>query len=236
MLLNKSILGGAISVCQVDKEFSQLNCICIEPDGTIAAMNKMVIYAAEPVVSSVAATIPFGDKTKLPSRVILSAEGATQLFKAIQPDKLFKGLLEHVSITLGDAGAITCEVRDGQRSHTINLRALRQDFPAWRELFSGLYDEKVSRIVYNRKRMSAAITSLEQACKYDGSFSPIFSLSCSGDRILWRCQNELTGQRVMALFKPSQITEEWPMFNSWESSIIAAPKLIFKRKVVNNGN
>jgi hypothetical protein len=232
MLINKSILGGALAVCQVDKEFPQLNCVCIEPDGTIVARNKMVLYAAEPVLPAQAAKVPFGDKEPLKERIILNAEGAQQVFKAIQPDKLFRGTLEHAALTLQiDLQGVLCEVRDGQRTHTLNLRRIRQDFGEWRSLFRETYSNRkpLNEIVFNRKRLGAALAAIEAACRYDGSFSPLFAECAAGNRMLWRAQNELTGQRVLVLFTHAEINEKWPELDAWEQMLAKGPKPIFTR-------
>ena len=225
MIVNKAALGGALSICYADKDYPQLDCVCIEPDGTIVAINKHCIYCAEPVLASVVSRLPF-TKFGAPSvRVVLSSSAAIKLYKAIVVDRTFKGLLEHASLDVGAGGAIGCELRDGKGTHALNLRALRSEYFDWKKSLDGTSHPAVGhQTVYNRKRLNYAVQAVESACKYDGSFAPVF-VEHTGAGVLWRAINELTGQRVLILFKDSKIKQEWPALTPWEHSVLA-PKPI----------
>jgi hypothetical protein len=231
VLINKSMLAGALAVCRPDKEYPLLNCVCIEPDGTIVAMNKMLLYAAQPVTKDMAARVPLDHKEPLTERVILSADTATELHKAIPQDRLFKGLMEHASLSLGDTQTVHAEIKDGQVTRTLKLFKLRQNYVEWKPVFRNTFSQRmgVENFVYNRKRLVAAVQALEASCKYNGEFAPVFSQYSKTGRLLWRSINELTGQHVLMTFDTAEMLQEMPPLNTWEGQIMHTGMVLKKR-------
>ena len=136
MLINKSILQGALNICKVDK-----SPVFIDKDGTVISLNKMVLYVAEPVVQEIA----FGSKEPLEEQVIISATTAEQIIKAIPKDTLFKGRLEHADILVKGLD-IDVNVRDGQREHSISLRRISRSFIDYKQVLRETYESRGERL------------------------------------------------------------------------------------------
>ena len=219
MYINKNMLAGAISMCKADKEFPIYNYVLIEKDGTIVSINQMVLFIGQSVIQE----IPFGDKNNLKENIVISCESAEKIVKAIPADRLFKGILEHASLTL-DNDNIKVEIKSGKSSHFLTIKNIKKEFIDWRKFIKQVYAEKRSAqsFVYNRLRLLSAITTLENACKYEGKFSPVFCEVSGENKMLWRAQNELTGQRIWIVFDFSVIKEKWPELNDWEKSFVSA--------------
>lgn len=231
MLINKAALGGALS-CLID---DSTDCCSIEPDGTIVASNRMLLYVCEPVKKEVMDRVPFGDHNPLPEACVFPKSTIETLFKAISKDTLFKGILEHASLTLGDRPLVEVETRNGQHSQRFELRRINRPIGDWkkllREVWQGTVLPSPQRFIYNRARLEAATEALSAACKYDGQFAPVFVEPSGQNKILWRAVNELTGQRCWLVFTSAEIKEEWLALDSWEQNVIvptAKPKITRK--------
>lgn len=226
MLINKAMLAGALEVCRTDKEFPILNTVLIDTDGTICAMNKMVLYAAEPVLKSVSERVPLPAKDMLRDRIVLSSEMATELLKMIPTDKVFKGLLEHASVDFADStgSELNIVIKDGQHTKSVKMHALNVQWPDWKKVFveTKKHVSAAQNFVYNRKRLEASVAAVRASCNYQGDFAAIFSeYSCvnGGNRMLWKCVNELTGQTVVIVSNLAEIQQVNNVVGTWEKSL-----------------
>lgn len=232
MIINKAILGGALS-CLLD---NNTDVCAIEPDGTIIASNRLLLYVAEPVKKEVIDRIPFGNHDPLGETCVFPKAAIEMLFKSIQKDTIFKGILEHASISLADRPLVNIETRSGTQSQHFELRRVNRPIGDWkkvlRETWRGTVLPSPQRFIYNRLRLESAVGAISAACKYSGNFSPVFVELSGSNKILWRLSNELTGQRVIIVFSSAEIKEEWPKFNAWEKSIFEPKeKIKITRKV-----
>jgi hypothetical protein len=230
MIIAKDALAGAISIAQSDKLIPALSHIAIEPDGTIIAMNRNIVFACEPVKETFAKKVPIENKEHIPhERIYFTIETAQTILKSIPRDNLFKKLLEHaVIITKQDSLATEVYTTDGRERHNIRVhRAQVRMFPDWKMAFAGkMGEQKVNKhVIWNRKRLQGAVAAIENACKYDGEFAPIF-LFMGDQRVLWRSVNELTGQRMLIVFSDSEIEGGWMELNDWESNLLSQRKRI----------
>ena len=220
MLVNKAALGGALS-CIMD---AGTDVVSIEPDGTIVATNRMLLYVCEPVRPEVLQRVPFGSKEPLSSACVLMKPQVKTLYKAIVKDTLFRGVLEHASLTLGDGALVSCEVRSGTQSNVFELRRVSRAVGDWRGVLKTVWKERCpmagGRWIYNRSRLAGAVAALEAACKYDGSFAPVFAERSGADKVLWRSVNELTGQRVWVIFTYAEVREGWLELDPWERAAV----------------
>jgi len=232
MLVNKAILGGALACAD--------GTVFIDVDGTVVTSNRMVLFVAEPVKKEVAGRVPFGGLVPLARPLSLAGEAVEALWKGIARDTMFKGLLEHADLTWGEKGEVKAGVRNGTQSSFLELRALgnSRGLEGWRRFVGDTWATAVSagagyvggRVIYNRARLGSAIEAVEAACRYDGAFSPIFVYHCEKKKILWRCTNELTGQRVWIIFSWSEINEAWPELNLWEKGFAEKKKPVITRR------
>lgn len=232
MLVNKCALGGALS-CILDPK---TDCVSIEPDGTIVASNRMLLYVCEPVRPEVMVRIPFGDHERLAGPAVFMKDHIETLFKAIVRDNLFRGILEHASLTLGEGPLIDVEVRNGQQSSSFELRRVNRPIGDWKGLLRSVWQGTAlggdGKFIYNRARLEAATEALSCACKYDGQFAPVFVERSGTDKVLWRSVNELTGQRCWVVFTSAETREGWLKLDSWEQSVVEPkPKPKITRKV-----
>lgn len=234
MLINKAMLAGALEVCRTDKEFPILNTVLIDTDGTICAMNKMVLYAAEPVLESVSERVPLPAKGKLRDRIVLSSEMATELLKMIPTDKVFKGLLEHASVDFVDetGSELNIVIKDGQHTKTVKMHSLNMQWGEWKKVFieTKKHISSVQNFVYNRKRLEASVAAIRASCNYQGDFAAIFSEYCTLGRMLWKCVNELTGQSVVIVSNLAEIQQVNNVVGAWEKSLYQS-KLVLNRKI-----
>jgi hypothetical protein len=229
MIINKAILGGALACLFDDKT----DVCSIEPDGTIVASNRLLLYISEPVKTEVLNRIPFGDHNPLKEACIFPKSAIEMLFKSIQKDTLFKGILEHASISLIDRPLVNIETRSGTQSQHFELRRINRPIGDWKKVFmetwQGTALPSPQRFIYNRARLESACNALSAACKYDGQFAPVFIEPSGQNKILWRSVNELTGQRVWIIFTSTEIKEEWLSLGNWEKSIIEPIKKITRK-------
>ena len=228
MLINKSILGGALACAD--------GTVFIDTDGSVVTSNRMVLFCAEPVTAGVAGRVPFGGLVPLGRAVSLAGASIEALWKGIPRDTMFKGLLEHADLTLGEGGLVKVEVRAGTQSSFSELRGLgnSRGLEGWRRFVADTWAtrdrEEGRRVVYNRAKLGSAVEAVEAACRYDGAFSPIFVYHCEKKKIVWRCTNELTGQRVWIVFSWSEINEAWPELNPWENGFTVKKKPVITRR------
>ena len=229
MLVNKCALGGALA-CIMDPK---TDIIMIEPDGTIVASNRLLLYVAEPVRPEVFQRVPFGDRSPLREGCILLKREAELLHKSITRDTMFKGVLEHASLTLGAGMIIKVEVRNGQQSSSFEIRRINRLFGDWKSFLRKVWKERCTMAggqwIHNRARLIGATAALEAACKYDGIFSPVFCERSGKDKILWRAVNELTGQRVWIVFTFAEIKEKWLGLDGWEQKVTGGIPLIRRK-------
>lgn len=239
MLVSRDALAGALAVAKTDEGASLLGFIAIEPDGTVVAMNKRTVFAAQPVLASTGAKVPLEESdTPLEGTLYLSCDSVAAIVKAIPKDTLFKKLLEHASIrTVSNSASVIVETTDGKEKHTLRVnRARLNSYPDWRKGFTAVWQQAASappsaqQLAWNRKRLVAAVEALELACKYDGEFAPLF-ITLGRGMVLWRGVNELTGQRLLITFAESEIVEGVPELNAWERELLASPAANTKIKL-----
>lgn len=220
MILSKASLGVA-AIAAVDKAIPALGNICICADGSAIALNSAVIVAVGPVENRVRDAVPLdkGPDGFLPSdQIILSADAARTIVKAMPRDTLFKGLLEHVSLARSGE-QISAQVTDGKRKTNTLFNRASQRWVEWRSIFRRVLRAPVAGVVYvNRRRLENVLDTLRAVCPYSGEFSAVkITMGTDGSMSL-RAVNEMTGQRVVIGFAGST-SASWPEDTTWEKGL-----------------
>jgi hypothetical protein len=200
-------------VCAPDKSNAALNCICIEPDGSVVASNSKVWAWVSPLSDARASLVPL-PAVGLNTRIMLSAGNVEKILKTIPKDTQYKGLLEHCDIARVEENrpALVVTTTDGKQTHAINVNAMAVRYPEYRKLFADAWASHMVicnegyRVVsqcLNRKRISNVCTVVDKVCSYDGQFAPTWWFFAQDGSVLMKSVNELTDQRIWCLFGAS---------------------------------
>ena len=205
MIISKASLG-VVELCRADKAIPVLGMVCIEGDGSVVASNGKVVAWVSPVTQRIRDAVPLPGKGLLKERVLLSAGTAQDLIKAMPRDTQFKGLLEHAAIEQLDAARVNVTVTDGRQKRVITVRVAARDYLQYGKVFTEAWANRVEgpeagNVVMNRKRMQLAMQAIDKVCPYDGEFSPVYWTFTRQGNVIVRAENELTGQRLMAVFQ-----------------------------------
>jgi hypothetical protein len=244
MILSKAALQ-VVLLCSSDKHVPILNCICIEPDGSVVATNGKAVVAISPAEAKIIEAVPLPGKSTADcygQQIVLSADTVKEIIRAIPRDTQFKGLLEHCSVNLPDSSLPTVKVivTDGKRKSEITVRRMKEKFVDYRQVFKNAFaaavlntQENINRVIVNRKRWGLICDVIDKVCPYDGDFSPVYWEFAHDGNILVRAENELTKQRLVAVFSSvdrfSGGQDNWMDLSNWEL------KLLRKSKLLNRG-
>lgn len=223
MFVSRDILAGALSIATK----GDIGFIAIEPDGTVVALNRMIIYAGQPVTKEMITRIPLDNSPSVSETIYFSVGMIENIIKSISRDTLFKKVLEHADLSCKvDTLEVTVTITDGKGKRTLRInRSKVRTFPQWRAAFNTSFIAAPrERFIWNRKRLCNAVKGIELACQYEGEFAPVF-IAVGKSTTVWRVSNELTGQRVLLSFAESEVEGGYPEYNAWE-------KEIFRKKIV----
>ena len=223
-IFHKSILTGA---CEVTSNEHLYHCIMLQKDGTVVSANEHVRFIAQSSQQQVYKTLPFGNANGLMNNVAITADQILNLVKMIPVDRQFKGMLEHVDISMVNGNTLSAIFNDGHGEANFTLRAsnISPVLANYKNLLQALGLSKLSQkeLLINRSELENIFAALQAACKYNGKFSFIQQRAFDKGYV-WRCINELTGQAILIIFTltESDIKTE---FGHWENSL-------FTRKVL----
>lgn len=231
MIFSKAALQAAM-LCAGDKSVPALSVVMLEADGTVVAANGKAMIAISPVTTRIRESVPLPDKEELTEVAVISVDTAKELVKAVPKDTQFKGLLEHVSVRVAEAGKppLIVTTNDGKRKSETTVRRLRDRGLDWRPVFQEAFvgaDYGNGLWIANRMRLRAVIDTLEKVCPYSGDFSPVFWIIRDNGIALIRVENELTGQRAVITFRGTsgaEAQEKWLPLSVWERRLASGFK------------
>lgn len=232
MIISKAALM-AVRLSVVDKDIPLLRTMCIEADGTVVVSNGRVVLCVSPVPQAVRKNVPLGKLTGSSlgcvGSVLLSVETVEQIIKAIPRDTMFKGLLEHCDITAGTGNEMKVTTTDGKRSNAMSVKRVLGKWVNFKAVLRHAlsdvrkYSDPVEplRVILNRKRLSNLTDVVDKVLPYDGDFAPVFMEFTAHGDVVFRGENELTGQKLIAVFKGVEnVQNHWPNMNDWETKLI----------------
>lgn len=207
MIISKNALQ-LILLCSPDRAKAAFNCLCLEPNGAVAASNSQVYGWVSPLSAEKRKLVPLDD-TPVGERIVLSADTVANVIKAIPKDTQFKGLLEHVDIELPEPGGmgVNIHIADARQRHVIHQRRVSFTYPNYAQVFREAWvaaDHSGVPLCLNRKRLGNVMAVADKVCSYDGSFAPTWWHMCHDGTVIMRTVNELTDQRLICVFSASE--------------------------------
>lgn len=240
MILSKASLQ-VVLLCSSDKHSPLMNCICIEPDGSVVATNGKAVVSISPVATKICEAVPLPGKTPadcLGQQIVLSADTVKEVIKAIPRDTQFKGLLEHccVSLVSKDESTVKIVINDGKRKNEITVRRIKDKYLTYKAIFKNAYEATKSgycaTVIVNRKRWALICEVIDKVCPYDGDFSPVYWEFAHDGNIMVRAENEFTKQRLIAVFNSADRfkndQDNWMELSTWELSLLRKSILLKK--------
>jgi hypothetical protein len=205
MIISKAALQ-LVELTSPDKDIPVLDCVCIEPNGIVVAMNKFVVGAVLPLDADVLANIPLDAGKPILKQTLFSASTIRGVLKTMPKDRTFKGMLEYcdISPTQGeDSTAHIVTVHDGRVANTSTIQAIRVKYTDYREEFrNALALQSFNpRFIVNRKRFKVFVDVLEKICPYSGDFSPVYLEQNNDEYIVARSSNEINKQVVVVVLR-----------------------------------
>jgi hypothetical protein len=217
-IFHRSILAGAALIGNTEDD-PQMRVVLLEPSGEIVAINRWAVYVASPPAPEIVSKLPLKDD-RLPSAVTISNAQISELVKAIPPDRQFKTLLEHVTITQGNGNLLDAAFNNGKGVQSVRMRSTQGSAALlnWRDRLKAvgpLISSSAPSFVYNRLRLKTVNQALEVSCKYSGEFDAVTQAIFKSGYI-WRAQNGQTGQRIVIAWIAQMAQTP---FDSWEINL-----------------
>jgi len=195
-------------------------------DGSAVATNKKVFMAVEGVGYKERVNVPLKGEELGMEAVSMSDGTAREILKNVPRDKLFRGILEHLDVTVEGEGDFTAETTDGRRSRTIHCRAAgrRMDPKPMVSRILGVLD-RGTVLCLNRKRLLLLLEAMERVAEDATEESPVWIGLGEGGDVALRCLDWATGRSVLGYM--SAYREEGarqPPATFWEQSMWTGAK------------
>lgn len=161
MILSKGALAAAGAVAKVDG----LPVIIRREGGVVGIARRALVEISAPraaVKQSLRGVFPEGVE-ELAEDCGISSEAAGEIVKAApSQDRLFAGLLEHVSLTEQGATEVHAEVSDGKRRKTVLVKRVPRLPPGWREEVEKVKEQSRGHYVavVNLRRLQAVLDAV----------------------------------------------------------------------------
>lgn len=224
MIVTKSSLL-AVGIVKRDKDLPKLDNVLFEPDGTVIACARNIVFAVSPPDLVKVRDAPVNGSGSLDAPVIVPANYVRAVVKEVKTDKTFGGLLEYVNLRLvheaTEPTAMFSWIHDGTPQY-LSADLYGGAYIPYRKILSrSLSNLRMTpiRVKMNRARLKTLCDTFDKVAPNDTEAPVYIEFSIDGDMIM-RAVNVKTNQRVVAVM--THYTErggDWLSYDEWEDTL-----------------
>lgn len=218
MLYSKANLT-VVEAASDDTSRPAVNAVHLAGDGATVAADGIALIAVEPVNED---RVTFPD---VGQGVALGENGVS-----LDPDTVRKAIrnlpkrsrqeTQFAALTRND-NRVELTTTDLNQEQRVSGRPRRERFPQWEGILQKAAGRTTTRVCIDRRRLAMLLRTLDAASGKREVDAPVF-LEVGGeeDAILMRTVNRSTGQRVIAMLAPLNVSGRWLLPSKWERKVL----------------